>query len=755
VRFTASFNHPESAFTVDALQIGTEPLAVSAIPGVTPPDHVVIVIEENHSFSQIIGSSSAPYINSLARQGALFTQSFAVTHPSQPNYIDLFSGSNQGVTNDSCPHTFSAANLGEQLIAAGLTFAGFSEDLPAVGSTVCSSGSYMRKHNPWVDFTNVPSSANRPFTSFPTDFTTLPTLSFVIPNQANDMHDGTIGQADTWLRDHIDGYVQFAKTHNSLLIFTFDEDNGSEGNRIATFFFGPMVRVGQFSERINHFNVLRTLEDLYGLPHAGSAANATPITDVWQGAVQPDFTVSVSPTSATIQRGSSGSTRVTVASQGGFSAATNLSASGLPAGVSASFSTNPVTPPANGSASSTVTFGVSSTAAAGTSTITITGTSGSTSHSTTFSLTVGAPPPPGSDVFFDDFETDRGWAGNPNGTDTAATGLWERGDPEPTTSGGVAVQVGSAASGANALITGLTAGASAGANDVDGGVTSIQSPAIALPSGARLTLSFAFYLAHTNNATADDFFRVSIVGSGGTTAVFQELGTAANDAGAFATTSADISRFAGQTIRILVEAADNVGGSLLEAGIDDVRITQQATVFSDDFETDKGWTRNPSGADTAATGLWERGDPQPTTSGGVGMQVGNAAGGVNALITGLTAGASAGDNDVDGGVTSIQSPAITLPSGGTLTLSFNYYLAHLSNSTADDFFRVSIVGSGGTSLVFQELGTAAELPGAFKNRSVDISSFAGQTIRILVQAADGAGGSLIEAGLDDVTLTQR
>ena len=100
------------------------------------PDHVVVVIEENHAYNQIIGSPSAPYINGLAANNVSFTNSHAIEHPSQPNYLDLFSGANQGVTDDSCPHTFSAANLGSELIGAGLTFAGYSEDLPAAGSPV-------------------------------------------------------------------------------------------------------------------------------------------------------------------------------------------------------------------------------------------------------------------------------------------------------------------------------------------------------------------------------------------------------------------------------------------------------------------------------------------------------------------------------------------------------------------------------------------------------------------------------------------
>ncbi|HEY7415588.1 MAG TPA: alkaline phosphatase family protein, partial [Ktedonobacteraceae bacterium] len=126
------------------------------------PDHVVIVIEENHAYTQIIDSSSAPYINSLAAQGALFTNSHAVAHPSQPNYLALFSGSTQGITDDSCPHTFSGANLGSELIGAGLSFAGYSESSPKVGFTECTEGGvpiiddlYARKHAPWVNFTNV------------------------------------------------------------------------------------------------------------------------------------------------------------------------------------------------------------------------------------------------------------------------------------------------------------------------------------------------------------------------------------------------------------------------------------------------------------------------------------------------------------------------------------------------------------------------------------------------------------------------
>lgn len=249
--------------------------------GVPRPDHVVIVIEENHSYSEVIGSPAAPYINSLAAKGALFAQSYAITHPSQPNYLDLFSGFNQGVNNDSCPHYFATDNLELYLLNASLTFAGYSEDLPSIGSLVCTSGAYVRRHAPWVNFTNIPTTTNLPYSYFPTDYTTLPSLSFVIPNLNNDMHNGTIQQADSWLQQHLDAYVQWALTHNSLLIMTFDEDDSSQGNRIATIFIGQMVVPGVYSELINHFNLLRTLEDMYDLPYAGVSGSYHPITDVW------------------------------------------------------------------------------------------------------------------------------------------------------------------------------------------------------------------------------------------------------------------------------------------------------------------------------------------------------------------------------------------------------------------------------------------------------------------------------------------
>lgn len=246
------------------------------------PAHIVIVMEENHSYSQIIKSPLAPYINSLAAEGASFTDSHAITHPSQPNYLALFSGSTQGVNSDACPQSFSVANLASEMIAANLTFTGYAEGLPSVGSEACNSGEYARKHAPWTDFTNIPSSANQPFTSFPSNFSDLPAIAWVIPDLLDDMHTGTVQRADTWLKTHLQAYVTWAQSKNSLLIVTWDENNDAPGNQIPTIFVGPMVKRGEYAEDINHYNVLRTLEALYGLPYLGNSASVTTITDVWQ-----------------------------------------------------------------------------------------------------------------------------------------------------------------------------------------------------------------------------------------------------------------------------------------------------------------------------------------------------------------------------------------------------------------------------------------------------------------------------------------
>ena len=282
-------------------------------------DHVVIVIEENKDYDQIIDNPKAPYINfTLREDGANFTQMYGEEHNSEGNYFWLFSGSNQNVGfKDVVPsptnhpqYPFKTPNLAKSLIDKGLSFKGYAEDLPAIGSTeekVVKDGVtiYARKHVPWISFANVPNgntietSSNLRFADFPTDpakFAALPTVAIVVPNLENDMHNGkprkSIPAGDLWLKKNLDNYYQWAKKHNSLLIVTFDESDNKSNylgltnplvlprgqfkrdlqNHIPTIFAGAHIKPGDYAEGkgITHVNILRTLEAMYGLPRAGS-----------------------------------------------------------------------------------------------------------------------------------------------------------------------------------------------------------------------------------------------------------------------------------------------------------------------------------------------------------------------------------------------------------------------------------------------------------------------------------------------------
>ncbi|WP_264521517.1 alkaline phosphatase family protein [Flavobacterium sp. N1994] len=256
--------------------------------------HIVIVVGENTASTAVFGSSNAPYINALAAQGAKFTNSFALSHPSQPNYLQLYSGSNQGVTTDGAiASKFTTANLGSELITAGKTYITYSDGLPSVGYDGTSSGSYVRKHNPAANWmgngTNqISTTTNQPFTAFPTNFNSLPSVCFVMPDLCHDGHDScaplnnTILQYDTWISQNLDAYKQWCINNNSLLIVTYDEDDFTPTNKIATVFYGARVLVGEYAQTINHYNLLRTIEDSNALSsHAGSAATATPIDYCW------------------------------------------------------------------------------------------------------------------------------------------------------------------------------------------------------------------------------------------------------------------------------------------------------------------------------------------------------------------------------------------------------------------------------------------------------------------------------------------
>jgi hypothetical protein len=252
-------------------------------------NHVIVVIMENKSYEQTL---RAPYTASLIAGGALFTASTATHHPSLPNYLAIWSGSAQGVKDNTCPapgSPFQAENLGHACEAAGLTWRAYSEDLPAAGSMVCTNNGtrYTRKHDPWTYFGNLNHTNERPYADLANDIAAarLPTLAFVVPNNCDNSHDNgpcNVTAADQWLANNLPAMLTAVGRHG-VVILTWDEDDNVSGNHILTVMSGPPVKPGvQSSRPITHYTVLRTICEVLDLKAFGAAAGEAPISDIWR-----------------------------------------------------------------------------------------------------------------------------------------------------------------------------------------------------------------------------------------------------------------------------------------------------------------------------------------------------------------------------------------------------------------------------------------------------------------------------------------
>ncbi len=261
------------------------PFAYSAV-ALPKVSHVTLVIMENHAYGQIIGSKYAPYENLLAENGALMTNSHAVSHPSEPNYLALFSGSTQGMSSDLCPVSFSAPSLGDEVLDAHGVFRAYAQNIPYAGDKICNTADklYYRKHVPSMMFTDIAATFTVPYTQLATDMKNgFPAIAFVTPNMCDDMHNCSVSSGDKWLSQNLPQIISYDAAHNGLLILTYDESLESDPyNHIATILLGPMVKVVDSSQNINHYSVLRTIEQLYGLPYLGNSAGASPIINVWK-----------------------------------------------------------------------------------------------------------------------------------------------------------------------------------------------------------------------------------------------------------------------------------------------------------------------------------------------------------------------------------------------------------------------------------------------------------------------------------------
>lgn len=260
--------------------------------GIPPSSHVFLLMEENHSYSDVIGNSQMPYLNSLANKYGLATQYYANTHPSIGNYFMISAGEIY-TNNDGYCGVMSDDNIVRHLITAGKTWKSYAESLPSVGYTGCDVPPYLKRHNPFSYFSDVVNSSTEklnlvPFTQFPTDLAnkTLPEFSFIVPNMYDDAHNGSLAQADQWLSKNIAPLLASATFQkDGILIITFDEseDNDTQhgGGHVAAVVIGPKVKPGYKSTTFyQHQNSLRTLMQALGFTSFPNSANtANPMSD--------------------------------------------------------------------------------------------------------------------------------------------------------------------------------------------------------------------------------------------------------------------------------------------------------------------------------------------------------------------------------------------------------------------------------------------------------------------------------------------
>ncbi len=291
---TASASAPGTGTSAGSAQSApTAPAPPGATASAPVLQHIVVIVDENKPATAIIGDTDAPYLNELARSGALATRYSAVTHPSLPNYLALTSGTTGGITTDCNPPGGSCLvtgpNLAAELDRAGRSWKMYAESMPAPCTTT-NTALYAVKHNPFLYFPSVTAqpaycaSHDVPYTQFGTDLasaTTLPDFAFISPNLCNDMHDCSVAAGDAWLHANVSRILASPAftTQRSLLVVTFDEGDASD-NTVACVFAGPAARAHTVSNApYTHYSLLRTIEEAWGLnPLTGDDAAATAMT---------------------------------------------------------------------------------------------------------------------------------------------------------------------------------------------------------------------------------------------------------------------------------------------------------------------------------------------------------------------------------------------------------------------------------------------------------------------------------------------
>ena len=251
--------------------------------------HVYVIMFENKEYSSIVGSSSAPYTNSLIAQYGLSTNFYAETHPSEPNYIALTSGGTQGIADDG-DYNLDVNNLFDQVEASGRAWHAYMQGYPGNCSTVSSSaavldgvgkaGAYVRKHDPAISYTSITSAKARcaNISSFANFDPAAANFEFITPNMINDMHDGTVSDGDNFLKAFLPKITSSSAFDNSVVFVTFDEGttNVNGGGHIATIAITPNITPGyKANAAYTHYSMLHTIEQAWGLPYLGNAASAS------------------------------------------------------------------------------------------------------------------------------------------------------------------------------------------------------------------------------------------------------------------------------------------------------------------------------------------------------------------------------------------------------------------------------------------------------------------------------------------------
>lgn len=290
-----------SLFALTALQFAcggaSSGMPQTPIPAGTPTfSHVILVMEENHNYSEVVGNTSMPYLNGLAQQYGLATQYFANAHPSIPNYL-MFTTGQMETFDDDFSGVISDDNIIRELVKAGKSWKGYMESIPSIGYLGGDAPPYVRRHNPYSYLSDIQNNSSQaanivPFTQFAPDLSggSLPQFSFISPNVDNDAHNGTLAAADSWLQNNIAPLIASPAFQGSgLLIVTFDEGEATDfdhgGGQVATVVVSSNSKMKYQSQTFyQHQSLLRLILTSSGvntLP--GMSASAPDMTEFFTG----------------------------------------------------------------------------------------------------------------------------------------------------------------------------------------------------------------------------------------------------------------------------------------------------------------------------------------------------------------------------------------------------------------------------------------------------------------------------------------